>query len=89
MKNVRIHVMPDDIAGGKRGHGGECPVARAIKRYLPGQGVCVLGSALILNNNSARFPRWVSARIEKYDFEGKMTPFEFDIEVPDDTEVRY
>jgi hypothetical protein len=81
---VLIKVTEDDIAFGKRGSCGECPIAKALIRQL-GWLVNVTISGFIFRGISeARaktFSLELSRNITHFDKTGQMVPFEFEVEL--------
>lgn len=87
---VRVRVTQDDIDAGVRVSCNRCPVARALKRAVPGcaeamtDGVrvdlCMLGDDPNVYNLS--LPIEATDAIAEFDRGNGMSPFEFDLSLP-------
>lgn len=78
-----IQVTAKDIANGKPGFAGQCPVALAIKRRLNPKTIAVGTDRILLSqggglkryNLSPRMQKWVS----EFDTTGKQLPVRFEL----------
>lgn len=77
---MTINVTAEDIAVGERNNCGWCPVALAVRRAT-GEQAWVHPDALIVRGRRCPMPSEVWARVLKYDVQGVMEPFSFELEV--------
>jgi hypothetical protein len=86
MKKVRIYITANDIMLGVRGHGLQCPLARAISRRL-GKEIRVLTYAWYrlddyTSPNPYPLPLRATQFVKAFDGGRKVAPFSFTLEVP-------
>ena len=82
-----INVTAEDIKLGKQGLGDRCPVALALKRAYGVKHVSAGHHGITLFIGEGRLPKYVSyntpsnvtERMRKYDAEGVMEPFTFEL----------
>lgn len=91
MRTVRIHVTNDDIFVGIRGSAYNCPVYHAVRRKgLNVTCVTTAGVKLFQRVDYIEIPPRVREFMRLFDRWGcsQVVPFEFDLEVPDDVEIK-
>ena len=92
---VRVRVTQDDIDAGVRGDCTSCPVARAVARVVPAGWLVDVGLSTVAIFKPGRLlaamdfhlPDDVVERITRFDEQGEMEPFEFDLPLPTEPEV--
>lgn len=86
MKRLRVEVTAEDIADGRREHCERCPVARAMRRAI-GRVVWVGGAGQWgIGNRSPqpkRLPLRVTDFITAFDTGRPVSPFTFNLDVPE------
>lgn len=88
---IRVDVTNEDIKEGYPGAFAACPVALAFRRRMAvptGQVVAVAEGWIrwgedLADCREARYPESVDAFIDRFDDGGPVSPFSFDLEVPD------
>ncbi len=88
-RRVRIEVNAGDIAHGERHSCRSCPVALAVAREFPWTSPIVDGCTVDFGSDGeswlwAEAPDAVNAFIEAFDGGKPVTPFAFDLDVPDE-----
>jgi hypothetical protein len=88
---MRIVVLPEDIRWGVQGDSHFCPVARAIRREVPARVIAVghrrvsiwIDHPDLMTNTAAdkviEFPQVIGEIIARFDADGKMDPFGFEL----------
>jgi len=79
-----IKVTAEDIAMGKPKHGGLCPVALAVRRYLPAVPIVVLSKCIQYDADEieVELPGRVQAFIRNFDESKPVKPFTFRLSCP-------
>jgi hypothetical protein len=88
MKTVTIEVTQEDIEKGQRKDGCNCPIAKAIKRAIPGCCVSVATRWVVLSINGefcgdSFLPEKALKFIADFDNFNPISPFTFQLEVPE------
>jgi len=80
---MRVKVTKDDFALGERWHPTECPVARAIRRAVPGSCPVVGYDAVYLQGQRLPLPRKAREVVRAVDsgWRGHLRPIEFTLNV--------
>ena len=94
-RTVRVRVTQEDIDAGVRGDCASCPVARAVARIAPTgwlvdvglSTVAIFKPGRLLQAMDFHLPDDVVAAITRFDEQGEMSPFEFDLPLPTEPEV--
>lgn len=91
---MKIQVTQADIDTGVQKEACNCPVAQAVRRRLkPGlSAVCFLNISVVREIGAyareqlytTRTPHDVHQTMQDYDRTGRMEPFEFDVEIPEE-----
>jgi len=82
--NYTIKVTAEDIASGTRNNGGSCPIALALRRYLPSVPLSV-GSMFILygvDETQVPLPKSAQRFIGSFDKGLTVSPFSFRLQCP-------
>jgi len=79
-----IRVTAEDIASGKRKHGGSCPIALALRRYLPDVPISVGNMFILYDADEIQVPLPKSAQLFISSFDRGLTvlPFSFRLQCP-------
>jgi hypothetical protein len=81
MSIYRVEVTQEHIDRGEKMNCHDCPIALAVSAAL-GQEVTVGAEIVHLGKGLAYLPRSVSDWIVEFDLGGRVAPFVFDLEVP-------
>lgn len=89
MKTITVDVTQDDIANGKQGECGFCPIALALNRHAPANHHFTVGSstATLLREDrsdsipleTVLLPRVAEAFVRSFDHRYTVEPFTFDL----------
>jgi hypothetical protein len=82
---MRIDVTQEDIEKGERRHACRCPIARAISRAASSQatvGQSVAGYSAWIGDTKVLLPACAAVFAHSFDAGDVVSPFSFDLEVP-------
>lgn len=80
---TQITVTQEDITNGFPGSYTSCPVALALRRVFPEEGVDVDSDSLIIGDREVETSEAVGGFMEEFDEGSPVEPFTFTLELPE------
>lgn len=80
-----VSVTHDDILLGQTGSEEWCPIARAVRRVLPGRRIRVIDKFVRVDDGHAWLPGEAQEFVELFDAGCEVHPFDFELDDGDDS----